>query len=427
MSKRILVNLVVFGAVFVVMCVWAVRNVVTLDAVERPYEIDVELAATSGIAPDAEVAYLGVNFGRVGDVELVPGGVRATLKIDNDRAIPLGSVARVFRKSAIGEPYIDFQPPEGFDAEAADEDDYYQEGDVVPREDTRTPIEFSELLRTASRLISTIEPERAATMLHELALALDGRGDDLRDLTVSMDTLAATFAERTDVLDRLTVNNTRLTAVLSEHRHSLGQSLSDLAALAESLRNASGDTDVLLDRGAALLAEVGNLIADTRPALDCILDDLVALNAMAADPDRLAGLAHHLEVGPLGYALLDATRDLGPDGPWVRVNLQIHPGSPARQHDPPLPLPAVPEVAPCPPSTSSATSSPAAQAHTAAPSSSTSSAAATIATAPDFRPADVLASDRSTPLPALAFGAAGSLGGLTLLVLGVRRLVLWLR
>lgn len=406
MSRRILVNLVVFVAVFLVMCVWAVRNVVTFDAIEGPYEINVELGAASGVAPNAEVAYLGVNYGRVGDVELVPGGVEATLKIDDGRLIPVGSVARVFRKSAIGEPYIDFQPPEGFDHDGAGDGDYYAPGDVIPVEDTRIPIEFSELLRTASTLISSIEPDRVAVLVEELAIALEGRGEDLRELTQASDTLAATFAERTDVLDRLTVNNTRLTAVLAERRGSLGQSLSDLAALAESLRAASGDTAVLLDRGAALLAEVGDLVADTRPDLDCILDDLVAVNDRAAQPAQLESLTRHLDVGPDAYALFASTQDVEPDGTWVRVNIQVQTANPARQYDPPLELPPVPAVPSCPE----------VQAESGAPAVPTS----------DFRPDDALRGTGGglAALPATGAGVAASSAVLAALTaLGIRRAV----
>lgn len=406
MSRRILVNLVVFVTVFVVMCVWAVRNVITIEAIEGPYDLEVELAAASGLAPGAEVAYLGVNYGRVGDIELVPGGVHATLKIDDDKSIPRGSIARVFRKSAIGEPYIDFQPPEGFDHEGAADADFYAAGDRIPVEDTRTPIEFSELLRTASAVISSVEPDRVATLVHELALALEGRGEDLRDLTEASDTLAATFAERTDVLDRLAVNNTRLTAVLADHRGSLGQSLSDLAALAESLRSATGDTEVLLDRGADLLAEVGDLVADTRPDLDCILRDLVAVNERGAEPERLEGLARHLDIGPAAYALFESTRDIEPDGPWVRVNLQMNPQDPARQYDPPLSLPVVPDVPECGEVRGARASAPGA-------------GAVPTEIAPVLRTGDLLAAEGGDPaIPASAAVVAASCA---VLVLAVRR------
>ncbi len=52
-------------------------------------------------------------------------------------------------------------------------------------------------------------------MIHELALALNGRGDSLRQLTIANDQLAATFAAKTDALDRLSTNNTTLTHVLA--------------------------------------------------------------------------------------------------------------------------------------------------------------------------------------------------------------------
>lgn len=388
MTRRIAANLLVFLGVFLVMCVWAVRNVITIDAIEDPYSMEVDLAAASGLAPDAEVAYLGVHYGRIGDIELSDGGVRAELKIDDDKRIPRGSIARVFRKSAIGEPYIDFQPPEDFDFDGADEDDYYAPGDLVPVEDTRTPIEFSELLRTASDVISSVGPERAAVVLHELALALEGRGEDLRTLTEGADRLAATFAARTDALDRLAVNNTRLTSVLADHRSSLGQTVSDLAALSESLRNASGDTRVLLDRGAALLQEVGSLVAETRPDLDCILDDLGTIVVRTAEDEQVNRLARHLDIGPAAYARFGTTRDIDRDGPWVRVNLLIRPGDPARQYDPPLELPPVPEVTACP------------DVHQAG-------AGAAVPTA-DFHPADVMRSTRSLPAPSSGAAALGA-------------------
>ena len=54
-------------------------------------------------------------------------------------------------------------------------------------------------------------------------MGLDGRSADLRRLAESTDQLAATFAARTDALDRLATNNTRLTQVVAQHRDELDQ------------------------------------------------------------------------------------------------------------------------------------------------------------------------------------------------------------
>lgn len=343
MNKRVAINLAVFLAVFAAMLVWAAGNIVTVDRLEQPYPLEVDLAAASGLLPRAEVAYLGVSAGSVDHVERVPGGVRAFLKVNNDVEIPVGSTANVFRKSAIGEPFIDFFPPEGYTGGGP----FMEPGDVVPRELTTTPLEFSELLRSASSLIRGIDPERLDVLIHDLALAVEGRSDDLRLLTVSSDEVTATFAARTELLDRLADNNTRLTRVVTESRGDLGSSITDLRALAASLRAAEGDTQVLLQRGGAFLGETADLVADQKGNLDCVLTDLERLIATATTPERVADLRRTLDIAPVGYGAVFATRDVEPDGVWVRVGLITNPQNPSRQYTPPEPIPAVPAVAPC--------------------------------------------------------------------------------
>ena len=403
MSRRILINLVVFVGVFLVMCVWAIRNVVTLDAVEGPYTVEVDLAAASGLAPDAEVAYLGVNYGRVGDIELVPGGVRAELKIDDGRRIPVGSVARIFRKSAIGEPYIDFHPPDSYDAETSGR---IEPNENIPEERTTVPLEFSELLRSASALVSSIDPEAAGGLVHELALALDGRGESLRSLTASMDQLTSTFAERTDQLDRLARNSTRVIGVLADHRLSFGRSIQNLRAVAETLRNADGDTKVLLDIGPDFLTVTADLVADQKRNLDCLLTDLAPVLRTLAQPDQLDDLAQTLELSPLAFSYVAATVDQEADGPWVRVNLLAPAdGDDPKVYVPKKELPAVPSVPAC---ASTLTPAPVfAASSTTGSDRAVSSGAPAAAGEPDGA-ADVLAdarplsSTRGLPLAALA-------------------------
>ena len=347
MSKRIIVNLIFFLFVFFVMLVWAAQNIVSIRRIEQPYEIKGDFVAASGVMPNAEVAYLGVHYGRVTKVEREPGKVQITMDINKGQRIPKHSLARIFRKSAIGEPYIDFQPPKDFDFNSAGDDDFIQEGDVVPMEETRNPLEFSELLRSAGALLSQIDAERAGTLVRELALALDGRGESLRTLTKSMDTLATTFAAKTDVLDRLATNNTKLTRVFAEHSTDLGTSITNLKLLAESLKNANGDTAVLLDQGSQLMGQLADLVSAEKTSLDCTLRDLGNLIDATSTPGRLAGLRSMLDNGPQAFGQVFGSRDVLDDGVWVRVNLLASPGDPPAKYDPPHELPVVPAIPAC--------------------------------------------------------------------------------
>lgn len=358
MNRRILINLVFFVIVFVAMMVWAAGNILTIDRLEHPYTITGDFAQAAGVKANAEVTYLGVHYGRVSGVVRRPAGVRVTMKIDRGKDIPEGSIARVFRKSAIGEPYIDFVPPESYSKDTT----AIEPGENVPESRTTVPLEFSELLRSASALVSSIDPEAAGGLVHELSLALDGRGESLRSLTTSMDRLTASFVERTDQLDRLAENSTRITSVVADHRLSLGQSIANLRAVAETLRDANGDTQVLLDLGPDFLTTTADLVADQKRNLDCLLTDLAPVLTTLAQPDQLDDLAQTLQNGPLAFGLFASTVDQQADGPWVRINLIVPTGGEDPDvYVPAKSLPTVPTVAPCASVLAAATPTPAAR------------------------------------------------------------------
>jgi phospholipid/cholesterol/gamma-HCH transport system substrate-binding protein len=343
MSRRVFINLIAFLGVFVLMLWWAVNNIISFEFIDRPYEISGEFAATAGVSTNSEVAYLGVNYGAVRSVESIDGKVRISMSIHRDKQIPAGSKARIFRKSAIGEPYIDFEPPPDF----TDGGPWIEAGDVIPVEQTSVPLEFSELLRSASRVLGSVDPDKTRTLIRELAVALNGRGDTLRDLTVDSDALLATFAERSELLDSLSSNSTRLTRTVTERRGALSSAVRDLAAVAETLRKVEPDTRVLLDRGTELLRTTADLVGDVKQDLDCVLSDLDEVISVTSTDENLGFFANTLERGPTGFEYVWLTRDTEPGGLWVRVFLLMDTTNPAAQYVPPTDLPAVPEIPAC--------------------------------------------------------------------------------
>jgi phospholipid/cholesterol/gamma-HCH transport system substrate-binding protein len=196
--------------------------------------------------------------------------------------------------------------------------------------------------------VSSIDPEAAGGLIHELSLALDGRGESLRTLTLSMDELTASFVERTDQLDRLAENSTRITSVLADHRLSLGRSISNLRAVAEALQAADGDTKVLLDLGPDFIGTTADLVADQKQNLDCLLTDLAPVLRTLAEPAQLDSLAGTLERSPLAFGLVAAALDHEADGAWARVNLLATvEGEQPAVYVPPRGLPVVPSVPAC--------------------------------------------------------------------------------
>ena len=173
MRSRIFINLVFFSLLSLLMAAWAISNVISIRSLENPWVLKGRFAATGGVGKNAEVTYLGVSIGTVTGVERDVGGVLVFMDIDRDVDIPQGSTANIQRKSAIGEPIVDFRPPPGLEGDGVpmprDADEF-----VIPIEQTTVPLEFSELLRSASRLISSIPPEAVSTLLREAAIGLQG-------------------------------------------------------------------------------------------------------------------------------------------------------------------------------------------------------------------------------------------------------------
>ncbi len=161
MGRRTMINLVFFLFVFLVMCVWAVQNIVVIDAINKPYTITGEFKAASGILPNAEVAYLGVHYGRVSSVEPATGGVKMTMKIDRDKKdirrsrSPASSASRpsASRTSTSSLPTASTRRTPSRPTSCVTR--------LGAVEQTQNPLEFSELLRSASRLLHAIDPQKA--------------------------------------------------------------------------------------------------------------------------------------------------------------------------------------------------------------------------------------------------------------------------
>src|SRR5207302_4863060 len=132
-SRRTVANLVTFGLVSLVFFVWLLTSIVKVDTINRPYRIKGDFASAVGLLSGSEVDYLGVTYGTVSHVGRDPGGVMVTMKIDHGKHIPMGSTASIFRKSALGEQYVELTPPTGYTGGAAR---WYPKGAVIQRDHT---------------------------------------------------------------------------------------------------------------------------------------------------------------------------------------------------------------------------------------------------------------------------------------------------
>ncbi|MEO3788352.1 MCE family protein [Actinocorallia sp. B10E7] len=288
MRPRILLNLAVFAVLGVVLCVWALTSIVSVDAIRRPFTVEAEFASSPGLRSDLEVAYLGVRVGTVDDVRLTAGKVVVAMHMDRGVVVPSNAKAAVLRKSAIGEPYIEMEPAEG-PAERP-----LRGGDRIPLERTSVAVDYKQLFESVGGLMEAVDPADANTLLHELAVGLEGRDTTLRDLVGDAHQLTGTLAENAELLDQLSVRLTELTGTLADGGPQLAEGLDGLAAFNGELADRRGDLDSILEKGPQFLANTIEMIEAAKPGIKCLLTALGTKAPPLFTPEASAQLSHAL-------------------------------------------------------------------------------------------------------------------------------------
>ncbi|XVQ06343.1 MCE family protein [Spirillospora sp. CA-255316] len=341
---RIVINLVFFALLGVALAVWAVRSIISVDALERPFHVTADFTTSPGLNRDLEVTHLGVRVGKVGDVRLREGHVAVRLDLERGARVPSGVGARVLRKSAIGEPYIELtQPPRPGNA-------ILKEGDHIPVARTAPTVDYQELFTGLSRTLRSVDPRDARTLVHEAATGLQGRGDSINGIIADTHQLTGTLAANAGTLDALSVELTRLTATLSGHRGQLASGIGDLAQLTASVRQSRKQLDAVLEEGPAALREVNRLLEVSRPGLGCLLTAAATPSRPLLTPANSGKVRHVLEMVPTLQALVSDVTARDASGTYLRVTpvITINGSQAAAEYTTPVPRPKAPVVERCP-------------------------------------------------------------------------------
>jgi phospholipid/cholesterol/gamma-HCH transport system substrate-binding protein len=365
MSRRVIANLVIFAILGLVLAGWAATNVLSIDAITHPYGVTAEFASSPGLHSNFEVAYLGVKVGQIAGVRLQPGQAVVALRIDRGVKLPVGLTAAASRQSAIGEPYVALSPPAGY----VDGGPYIKPGYVIGVADTTVPLSYEDVFAALDRLAAAVPPQDLDTLLHELALSLNGRADTIRQLLENSDALTTTLAANAGQVDQLIGDLTELTHTLAANRGAIGTSLDNLAAVTATLAQSRADIASLLATAPGFAAQVNAILATSEGSLGCLLDGLGGVATVLSSPAQVQALEHLLTMAPSLLPLIPEIETQTATGPMLRGSAHINAGGPpVPVYATPRTLPPVPKVPVCPATSVPAAGSPSVAAGSASPS-----------------------------------------------------------
>lgn len=270
--------------------------------------VSADLGTSGGIFVGSEVTYRGVKVGRVSDLTLTDDGVRVHAQLERGTEVPKDTRAVVENRSAVGEQYLDLQPRTAGGPLLAD-------GDVIPRDDTETPLPVERLLLDVDTTVRSVPKDALVTTIDELGTAFSGSGPDIARLIDSGDLL--TRAAITALPDTIALLKSGRT-VLDTQRDTSSQIITfseNFARISETLQASDPDLRVILDRGAVASTELEAVVRENDAALGTLLANLVTIGQVTSS--RVDGIDQMLitypEVVAGGYTVVpgDGTAHFG--------------------------------------------------------------------------------------------------------------------
>jgi len=238
--------------------------------VDQGYRVGADFVDSGGIFAGAEVTYRGVPSGKVDSLELVPNGVRVTMRLKPGTQVPTDVKAVVGNRSAVGEQFVDLQPQRTGSP-------FLAENAVIPQSMTEIPISPTQLVVNLDDFVRSIDNQSLAITLDELGRAFTGAGPSLQRLVDSG-----------DVLTRAAIDNLpQTTALINDGKTALDTQRdvsaqfrsfnADLAKLTDTLRSSDPDFRRLYDNGTRSANALSDLIESNRTALPLLLDNLITV------------------------------------------------------------------------------------------------------------------------------------------------------
>jgi ABC-type transporter Mla subunit MlaD len=356
---RTSVNVIALGVLTVVLIVYAgavwARDVVFDDR----YPLVVAMETTGGLVAGHDVTLLGKHAGRIEHIDLTEDGVAMRLLIEPDVAVPEHVLAQVIRRSAIGEHTLnlipvkpDWEPDQNPVTPRFVERhtgwDPAEPGSELDVRAAVTPVEIPVLLGRAEELLRTIDKEDLATAVFEVGTAVRGRGEVLVDLNRQSAELNETLVAAIPDFDRLIDASGPVLASLSDHRSAIADMITNLADVSDILADNRPALETLLDDGTRALEQTDALVRGSRQNLTCMIHDFRDVNR--AQVENLHWIEQLLDMNRYFFDAVGFSLQWDPLRPglnWFRVGNLVFAESTGSAYDEPRPTPETRPGAAC--------------------------------------------------------------------------------
>jgi phospholipid/cholesterol/gamma-HCH transport system substrate-binding protein len=315
LTRFIRMQLIVFAALTVTALValgWYYLRIPSQLGVGQ-YRLVAELPASGGLYRTSNVTYRGIQIGRVTKVEPTKNGVRATLSIDSRYKIPIDASANVHSVSAIGEQYLDL-------VSAGDPGKFYSPGETITK--GTVPSEIGPALDAANRGLSVLPKRKIASLLDETAQAVGGLGPALQRLVDSTQSIVGDFEANISDVNDIIENSAPIVDSQVDSGDSIERWSHNLNVLVAQAAQNDQHVQSILAKAAPTADQVTAVFSDVRESLPQTLANLEVVADMLKRYSK--GLEQLLvflpEIGAVGQTLVASA----PGSVLLGLNLSLN-------------------------------------------------------------------------------------------------------
>ncbi len=277
----------------------------------RGLTVHATLPTSGGLFEGSEVTYRGVKIGRVSKMKATADGIRLDLALKDGTKLPKDSPMYVHNLSAVGEQYLDFEPPD-------DKGPFVASGDTLHGDQRSLPVDEADLLVELDKFVSSVDKKSLETVVRELGTMFDDTAVPLQKLLDNGSTFVREASTHTDETIRLLDQGKKVLATQQGQGENIRSLSRNLHLLTGSLAASDDDLEKVLDGTPGTARELDTLLKQLSPTLPALLGSAVSVNQVVVS--HLAGVEQLLVTYP---RTISAGFTGTPGDGYGHVNLQL--------------------------------------------------------------------------------------------------------
>lgn len=279
----------------------------------RTYKVTAEFADAAGLKDGDQVKVAGLEAGSIESIELQEGKVLVEMKVSEGVVLPKDSSAEITIETLLGKKVVTLF--------AGTSEQELEDGDQIPLELTRTPVELVDIGTSSTELLDASDADALEDFMSNITKITEGKREDITTLIEGFGDAAEALNSRKAELSRLIDSLRTLSATFADRDDTLVNLIDNYDIVLANLAERTDDLQSLLVNTDSAAHETADLVARNRGEINSAMRGLrTTLDVLDQNQVQLAATISYLEQAVRGYSSVGYSQ--GHPNRWANIFVQ---------------------------------------------------------------------------------------------------------